>query len=528
MSIARYFGPDASYDAVKSFFGKEISKAANQLKTANPDHQGSRRGIPTRCSAGPSRRPQHLYFDDEDISVLTQREIEAVEARFGQSMRAPAKRPRVIKASPRPSTEPETIHANPVADLGRTIPAPPTKAEIYRAPTPADLTRDHSRTTKQTQSYPTVPENRAPSRKRPFSEIADSIESQEPVRTRPNTPPQSQSFGYVTNLGQFRCALCMSQLPTKEDLDRHERISKEHLRNLKTEPKLSKAREKLAQVTAVPAVGQHHDTPAPIQPLRINDLREPAHLMSSKKTPQQEDPASQYQYGTPSDTIEVGGRAFSSVPYQPSTLDTTPASQLDLGNANFNKGKGRAASLASPVPPPQAHPIHPIKPRAPSVSVPVPDTRPTTARTEIGTLDTPQTVKSFFTAPQQQQPHVSDAAEKKVGNGPAFSSNELADVMRATEIMRQLLACVQTEAKAVHASQSEGTSFDSGVQMRSKVDVPVGPDGELGRGSDSAAASETVHASSSSETSHDQQGRVPHAISAPGIDVYTGMRRESN
>ncbi len=86
-SIAKYFGPDATYDSIKSFIAKEVSRAAEQLRAKNPTHRGSGKGVPFRSSVAPSRPPL-LYFDDEDISIITHREA---EAHFSHSLRAQLK-----------------------------------------------------------------------------------------------------------------------------------------------------------------------------------------------------------------------------------------------------------------------------------------------------------------------------------------------------------------------------------------------------------------------------------------------------
>ena len=528
MSIARYFGPEASYDAIKSFFAKEVSKAAGQIKAANPEHRGSCRGIPPRVSAGPSRRPPHLYFNDEDISVLTQREVEAVEARFGHSLRAPTKRPRIVKASPRPSPGPEVTYAASASEPPHTSLTPTPDANVQQVPSSANhVASALSHSTLQSDAYHTALEDCGPSRKRPFSEVQDSIEPQGTEHFSPSAPPQTESFGYVTNQGQFRCALCFSQLPSQEDLDRHERVSREHLKNLRTEPKLAKGREKLAQVTAVPAIEGQHNTPVPLQSLRTNGVSEPAPPQLIRETSIVAEQIANVRDETPSDT--QASRRFVSLAHpRPDADATTHSAQNGIGSTAIDKGKGRVASHASPLPPPQSNapttPERYTQPQTPSTSPSPAQTRPTTARTEIGTISTPHTVKNPFMAPPQP-PQVPLATSKP----SAFSVNELADVMRSTEIILQLMGCVQREAKAVAASHSESTSFDSGVQMR-----PGNADGVGGQNGDTASTnltttsdSGTQQSSDASAASHGYSRRAPHAISAPGIDVYTGMRREA-
>ncbi|KAJ9604623.1 hypothetical protein H2200_010737 [Cladophialophora chaetospira] len=528
-SIAQYFGPEASYDAIKSFFAKEVSKASCQLKAQAPHHRGSGRGIPTRSSAGPSRRPPHLYFDDEDISILTQREIEAVEARFGHSLRAPAKRPRVIKASPPPSPEPEVVYSAPVSvSLDEPDPAPSP------GPPPNPARTNHvagvpSHSTVQSDAYYTAPEDVGPSRKRRVSEVQDSIEPDTTANTRQSATPQSESFGYVTNQGQYRCALCLSQLPSQEDLNRHEQVSQEHLRNLRIAAKLARGREKLAQVTRVLEARRHHNTPVPLQPLRMQGIPE---LSRPQVQSDQSDATGRREssvQATPSDTIEVRQACVTNEdeererfasPAQGYNTMTTPAPQPEPENT-VNKGKARAISIASSAPPMQPPPrLEASQLRTPSQPPFSPDTRPTTARTEIGTLNTPHTAKTAFMPPPQQ---VQDHPPRGTANVPGFSTTDIADIMRSTEIMIQLIGHVQKEAKAVAEAHSENTSFDSGIQLRDRVD-------EEGNGQDtepykanSASESETLDASSSGSAAK-THSQTP--LQAPGIEVFHGLKRQ--
>ena len=533
MSIARYFGPDATYDAIKSFFAKEVSKVAGQLRTNAPNHRGSGRGVPAISSAGPSR-PRHLYFDDEDLSVLTEREVELVEARFGQSLRAPAKRPRVMKTSPRASATIDLSGARADSEIQlveQTINAP-CDGQLG----PASITAEagpSSRSTAPSDTYHTATEGNGCSRKRPFSAVEESIESRAADTHHSESPPQI-SFGYVTNHGQYRCALCLSQLPTQEDLNRHEQISKEHLRNMQDAIKVAQGREKLGQVTTVPDVGRHHNTPAPMGPIRCmeptgkHERRSQWTDVETSGVAAQADVTSIRQE-TPLDTIEVRRRSISSVPLQHNVHKTVSQAHPETSN-NLGQGQGRAVSLASPFPPASR------QPRGKSVqtpSVPMLETRPTTARTEIGTLYTPRTTRkdsSEAPVPRQAaaQQHTQNLEAKLKGNSPAFSATEIADIMRSTELIVQLMGCVQREAAQVAKSQSGSASFDSTSNGNAAASGGVQTVDAAAVLSSSSAESSTLEGSTSLSSlggSNSSINGVPKALTAPGIEVYSGMRR---
>lgn len=86
--IARLYGTDATYDAIKSFFAKEVVKMAEDLKTRVEDHSDDFDEIPHgQCSAF-VRRPIHLVFDDNDdeIIVMGEREVD-LDVRNGHTAR---------------------------------------------------------------------------------------------------------------------------------------------------------------------------------------------------------------------------------------------------------------------------------------------------------------------------------------------------------------------------------------------------------------------------------------------------------
>jgi hypothetical protein len=322
-----------------------------------------------------------------------------------------------------------------------------------------------------------------------------------------NPPPQFESFGYVTSHGQYRCALCLSELPSQEALDRHERISKEHFRNLNSAHTVAKGREKLAQVTMLPQARLHPHPAVPLQPQIVSNVAEATRPQQASGPSNAALTAGNVRQSTPSDTSQVRRHSVgpASSQGQPDGSNPNPREEPIIA---VDKGKNKAASMdppASPLYPPN---FRPPLPRTPSQAPSVLETRPTTARTEIGTLDTPHTVKNAFAALQQLQ----DLKPPSDGNPVAFSATEIAGIMRSTEIIVQLMGHVQREAKAVAESYSAADSFDSGIS--------------LGSNAASAQHGGGVGAEQSAGASTERIGAVPQPISAPGIDVYTGMRRD--
>ncbi|KAL2423897.1 hypothetical protein ABEF95_009532 [Exophiala dermatitidis] len=480
VSIAQRFGPDATYDAIKSFFNKEVSRAAEQLTFRNPGQRASGRRISQRSTRGQSRPPL-LYFDDEDISILTQREA---EAHFSHSLRAPAKRARVIPASPTPSaTREEALDEEtpglPRADMvpngcvnGRSTPRQDADApSICNSSQPGPS----SYVTANGQVDHNTSPGDATSKKRPHPAVEDTAEGRHcksPLSGNTDIPRASQSFGYVTKQGQHRCALCLSQLPSQEDLDRHESLSKEHQRNLQNPLKVSKGREKLARVMSSASIGPHRSIPQPTRGALFNGVAqaEPARGSPVRNNHQEKEippqPAYHLQpdqdHDTMIDTIEIYNEPLPTS--QPSHQQESSSKaalaheETSMPSQKVDKGKGRAASVLSlssstnrllstgleslPQPSEAARPsgLH---------------TRPTTARTEVGSIPPlNHTNGQNGTLPPKTKPM------------PIFSQTEIADIMRSTELVVQLLGCVQREAAAAAlAKATQSTSPDSGSSM---------------------------------------------------------------
>ncbi|EXJ93699.1 hypothetical protein A1O1_02091 [Capronia coronata CBS 617.96] len=478
-SIAQCFGPDATYDAIKSFFNKEVSRASEQLLAKHRARPRSsqaplQRRDPTRS------RPPLLYFDDEDISILTQREA---EAHFSHSLRAPAKRPRVVAASPAPSAIqdvplPAMSTARELTDSqisGKRRELEGFHLDSASAPlsaSPSSHPRPSSYVTADGQIESPASGLERTGKKRAYSTFSELADMQLPHLPVPGEADTSKpgSFGYITKQGQYRCALCLSQLPSQQDLDRHELLSKEHQRKLQNPITVAKGREKLLKVTSIPNIGPHISTPAPA-PARqqtMNGVDREKRTSANSETPRREihgdtdKPAGPSNLGnrprdgdTPFDTIEVLSQAAHPAESleQRQAITGTSMSPAERPSHRVDKGKGRAPSPLS------------LSPTPVTDQVPCPDpslfseaeipglvhTRPTTARTEIGSI-----------TPAHSNGGPSRALRD--GSAPVFSQTEIADIMRSTELVMQLMGCVQKEAvAAANAKVGSGSDASSSI-----------------------------------------------------------------
>lgn len=417
-SIAKFYGNDATYDAVKSFFAKEISRAAEDLQRQNPGHQRTSRPLAQRSSASrSSRRTMHLDFNEQDISFVSEREV---EVHSSHALQKPPKRPRVSEYSqPHVEEEEEEVqlagvhlapefspfeitngvhngfravnkrHISPQAQnngIHHSNVRNQSLQREFRMPTaPRELTSNSTDPSYVPSPSPTfAPPNRrrAATKKRPYKEVPEfDLEyhtissSSQPASDLTQEP---ESFGYVSNAGLFRCALCFSQLPTQDALDKHEARSQLHLRNLQNPAIVSKGRAKLAQVTALPY--QSSATPTISQPLKLggfgkrdepqinDDATSSGPSRASGFTDHYQPPHRQENMANSSramDTIEVLPRTARSPPSQINTAadcnDTSQASEFEPEMENIvDRGKRRLSPYpASADQPPQTGQMNP-------------------------------------------------------------------------------------------------------------------------------------------------------------------------
>jgi hypothetical protein len=423
-SIAKFYGNDATYDAIKSFFAKEISRAAEDLHCQNPGHQRVSRPVLQKSSSlRSSRRTLHLDFNEQDISFVSEREV---EAHSRHALQRPPKRPRVYE-SPQLHVEEEEerlVESQVVPEFSRDeipngipngfrsvngrLPSPQLQANGNHPsdernlsfqpefPIPAatrELTSNSTDPSYIPSPSPIMPppnRTRAAPKKRPYKEVPEFDLEYQTVSSSSQTGSQltqePESFGYVTNAGLFRCALCFSQLSSQEALDNHEAVSKLHLRNLQNPAIVSKGRAKLAQVTALPY--QSSASPTAFRPLRLGGFGEREEpltnghaaqngpILMNRSTDHHQLPRCQENMANSSrtmDTIEVLPRTVSS-PDSPIDLSgdsngTFRAPDIEPEAENvIDKGKRRASPYpAAAVQSHQAAPINPIS-HAPPVT----------------------------------------------------------------------------------------------------------------------------------------------------------------
>ncbi|KAK5047159.1 hypothetical protein LTR84_007102 [Exophiala bonariae] len=400
-SIAKFFGDDATYDAVKSFFAKEIAKAADDLGRQNPGAQRTQRPVAQKSSSSrQSRRTMHLDFNDQDISFVSEREV---EAHSRHALQRPPKRPRLYE-SPLPveheeSSLPESqvlpqlspdglpnganhgfraVNGQPPSPLlqmnghaTREARDPSIQHEFPIPPGPRELTSDSTDPSYIPSPSPPLQKptrSKAAPRKRPYKEVPEydleyqTVSSSSQTGSRHTQEPGS--FGYVSNAGFFRCALCFSQLSSQDALDKHEALSKLHLRNLQNPEIVSKGRAKLAQVIALPY--QSSASPGAFRPLRVGgfgERGEPStngHFADSVPT-RSDVTKNLYQPQRRQENMANSSRAIDTIEVHPRTA-SAPPSHISLSTSHYTASRapdmepveetsiGKGKQRASPYP----------------------------------------------------------------------------------------------------------------------------------------------------------------------------------
>lgn len=274
-NIAKRFGPDATYDAIKNFFAREVTRAVQQYERQNAGK------VP---SLGASHGPTDFLLDDveddqdnlNEVSVLNDQQVAAFIN--GSDKSTTARRRLGLHQPPRD---------NPVQN--GTLGARATALGSPPAPSCGQSAQ----------------------KKRKYASVAPPAGEREPQPLIRNAPyVQPESFGFVTNQGEYRCALCMRKLVSQEALEQHEAMSKLHLRNLQNSMVVSTGRAKLVQATVV------------------HQREDPSHLSPS-----------------PSAFLVSDQTAIAHEPRVP-----FPESSRYVGN-----GKSRARSISPPAPRKQQH-----------------------------------------------------------------------------------------------------------------------------------------------------------------------------
>jgi hypothetical protein len=314
----------------------------------------------------------HLDFDDEEVSFLEAREVVEIEAHSRHALRKPPKRPRLYESSQHPEGDPPPVFASGVDDSviepqlvdgdRETRPRMERTISVEHENQRPSFQREISPLTDPTYLPSPSPSNQQPTRKhvatKGWSVTNVPNKNQKVLPVYSPEPEQlsqspSETFGYVTNTGNYRCALCFSQLTDQEALDRHEAMSKLHLRNLKNPTLVSKGRAKLAQVTALPyprAPQLPSGSPAAFRPLKIGGFDPPEQPQADGT--RKETPPREHMQRFP-DHKSSGGLAGSfetiETTTSPSLIDLsadtsgTIAPPESSGQRKVDKGKGRAS-----------------------------------------------------------------------------------------------------------------------------------------------------------------------------------------
>ncbi|EXJ69677.1 uncharacterized protein A1O5_06748 [Cladophialophora psammophila CBS 110553] len=529
-TIATYYGEGATYREIEALFTKDVPAKAEQLKLEFADRHGCGRQRPSRGIAG-SRRPPLLDFDDEGLSILSPGEVEILKARSDNSLQAPAKRRRVIEASPRTS---------PAGDIpaSEAMAAPLREPGNGRVMTTGTVANDFgvalgvsSHIAGQNHADCLARETITQTRKRRSSEFHDPIELQTTSNPHLNAPPRFESFGYVTKNGEYRCALCQRQLPNEGDLKLHEQISKDHIRSLKDKQKVIEGRERLAKLTAARNEGQNAGSSAQCCRLSITDLlaSSPRPAAAARSRLEESDNSFQYEVpvrqshdrqDSPMDVDETRPHDPSALPIRQSVDHAAailPARPLQIRD----KGKDRAASLVSLSDDSTPHLNAP-----PALASEI-QTRSMTAQTEIGTLNTPHPAQYIGSAPTQQ----SHSLEAKLDDGaPEISASTINEILRSTGVAIDVLHAFRNSASAW--VESNNTIFESGpANIPEPTSEPLFKEDSASPTDNSGLPTTVLFETldnagpprgSNPNSRNDEQG----TISGPGIKVRLGVTRE--
>ena len=115
------------------------------------------------------------------------------------------------------------------------------------------------------------------SRKRPYSATQEELDDQLDRTSHANSslPHPTTSYAYVSNQGDYCCALCMTRLSSEHTLAQHELKSQLHLANLKNLTVVSKGRAFLAQIMSVSRRSSHEPSPGPPPTMKLGGFDHP-------------------------------------------------------------------------------------------------------------------------------------------------------------------------------------------------------------------------------------------------------------
>ena len=270
--IAKLYGSNATYDAIKSFFAKEITRTADQLLVQVPDYRVERNARACRQTVSSAHRQPHVCLDDDEIIVVSEngsrmdvrhptRPSEQVSTPLLVTGVMPSKRcadyTKVL------STAAVKRPDNPEVQAQRATRC--TEANPFRLSVPASTREsvfDSGRQELIVDQMVSHERQQKISRKRPYSATQEELDDQLDRTSHANSslPHSTISFGYVSNQGDYCCALCMTRLSSEHTLAQHESKSQLHLANLKNLTVVSRGRAFLAQITSLSPRSSHAPT----------------------------------------------------------------------------------------------------------------------------------------------------------------------------------------------------------------------------------------------------------------------------
>lgn len=308
--IAQFFGPDATYDAVKSFFAKEVARGAERLRDQRPDLRATGRPLLNGASSGssisqPNRRfvkdDSHVEQEDgeeeEDIKITS---VQQVQRYFSY----PPRRPATIDLT---DTAASPSQSGPVPSSRDGINAPTTNgmaSPVDDSPQQQQQPAQQPANTRQKITSPIRPPGFLPGRsyqasskqrvsqpvtgKRPYAATLDADETFEDANAR-DSQSQRQAvtkhlpFGYATRDKRYRCALCSSHFSSQQALKRHESTNRAHKNNLGNAFMVKRAHSRL-ETLREPADGESSQAKAGMRPAQV-PLTNGTHTNGECRTP---------------------------------------------------------------------------------------------------------------------------------------------------------------------------------------------------------------------------------------------------
>jgi hypothetical protein len=233
----------------------------------NPNYGNARTVNSRRRPPNVLRQPSAVGFDDDELIVVGEREVELHASRpsrpptEGQSVPESTQTSVRLGRSAYDATGPGRTGSGslrngmPSAQLAVHF----DETNLLNTPGSMSFPGPSAYTERQNPPHEGGHERVGMSRKRSYSATQGPIDTDTFRSSQVNgmPSPTPESFGYVTNQGKYRCALCMTQLSSQQALEKHESIGKLHLANLKDPIVVSRGCARLAQITHLARTGPH-------------------------------------------------------------------------------------------------------------------------------------------------------------------------------------------------------------------------------------------------------------------------------